>query len=117
MVLCELVEPTVFPLFVLVGYSYHPRRDAHVLQLPPSFAGDQLVDPLAPSVPRAEERRVLLRVGDIVEDLRGEDLAAEGGEVGLDLGMNCGGEMDWCLSVEGLALECGERRPETGDWR
>ena len=73
MVFGKLVESTVFALFVFVRYGYYALRDAYVLKLPPSFAGDELVDALAPGVPCAEEGRVLLGVGDVVEDFWGQD--------------------------------------------
>lgn len=82
------------------GKDSEPFCQAKLLKLPPTFTGHELAfpSPKGVSTRAFQERGVALCVGHPGEDLVGDDLVCESGDLILSAGGNVAGKED-CLKV------------------
>lgn len=73
-----------------------PFGNAKVLEFPPSLGADQLASPLAKDIAPAASnvRLITFGIGNPRKNLVGEDIVAQGGNVGLALGPHISGQED-----------------------
>ena len=83
-ILDELVHSAITAICILIRNSHNALSYAHILQIAPSFACDQMILSLAPNIPSFEPRWIRFSVSDPIEYFVLQDIIAKARELGLD---------------------------------